>query len=89
MVGIKAAKAATKVGIVAPKGNGILPKTVHQHGLTKHTTMHAAKPAKATNGKRFRPHQHGLTTHPTELGTTVQRTRHGASGDTIPPKHST
>ena len=100
MVGFKAAKAATKVGKIATNGNGILPTAVHQHGVTTHTPMlgttqvgikavNAAKPAKATNGKRFRPHQHGLTTHTTELGTTVQRTRHGASGDTMPPIHST
>ena len=39
MVGIKAAKAATKVGKIATNGNGILPKTVHQHGVTTHTPM--------------------------------------------------
>ena len=65
MVGIKAAKAATKVGIIAPHGHGILPKTVHQHGLTTHTTMHAAKAAKATNVKRHGTDQHGLPTNPT------------------------
>ena len=65
MVGVTAAKAATKVGIIAPHVDGILPITVHHHGLTKHTTMHAAKPAKATNVKRHGTDQHGLPTNPT------------------------